>query len=102
MNIVEISLVPATPGSSRLQTLVANTSANSLLSFNTEAKIIVTPENDTYFRMTKTTDNSACTNDGTDQLLLARNTYRIHPIPAGYRLVYNCPSGGRLWETPEA
>lgn len=99
---VETTLATLSVGQCKRYNLAAGVSTPSTIVGPLNSRLVVAVEKDTYFRMVQNSSPSDCTSDGTDQLLLAGNQYRIEAIPTGYKLVYLCPQGGWLHEQPGA
>jgi hypothetical protein len=76
---------------------VSSTSAQSVAL--TCANCLVTPDVDVFVRMGT---NPTAVADGTDQILLAGNTYRIQPIIPGYKLAFVSTGSGNVYLTPDA
>lgn len=61
---------------------------------------LVTPDTTCFMRMGT---NPTAVSDGTDQILLANNTYRIQPIVSGYKLAFiTTAASGLVYLTPAA
>ncbi len=81
----EISTIPQTSANSQKLAVTAATVHSAAIASNMSTNAVITTDTDCYMRMTAASD-TVVASDGTDQLLLAGNQYRVGPIPNGYYL----------------
>lgn len=99
MNNVEYTLAVASPGSSsRLALAGGGAAAVTPLAIGSDTAV-VTSDVDCFFRKSATAN---ATNDGTDQFMVAKNTYRIFGLLASDKLSFNSTAAGNVYITPGA
>lgn len=99
MNNVEYTLAAMTPGTSLKMSIVTPGTA-VLTSAPIGADVVVlTPTVDCFFRKGSA---PVATADGTDQFLVAKNTYRIFGLLATDKLSFNGAAAGDIYITPGA
>ena len=99
MNNIEYTLAVATPGTSlKLSIATPGTSVKTVAALGADTAVI-TATADCFFR--KGADPAA-TNDGTDQFIVAKNTYRIFGLAASDKLAFNGPTACDIYITPGA
>lgn len=99
---LETSIRPQTTASSETKTVTAAASHSSIFTClpGVATSAVVTVTTDTYMRMSAS-DSTAPAADGTDQLLLSGNQYRVEPIPDGHYLHFIRKSAdGSVFITP--
>ena len=99
MNTIEYTLAVTAPGLSQKLSLAGGGVAvvtAAPMGFDT---VVVTPMVDCFFRKSATANATA---DGTDQLLVAKNTYRLFGIAAADKLSFNGATAGDIYLTPGA
>lgn len=100
MNNIEYTLAAAVPGTSQKISIVTPGTAvvTAVLPDNTDV-VVVTPKVECFFRRSASAN---ATSDGTDQYLLANNTYRLFGFKSGDRISFNGPTAGDIYITPGA
>lgn len=99
MNNIEYTLAVAAPGTS-LKVSIATPGAAVATSQALNADVVViTATADCFFRKGSA---PIATNDGTDQFLVAKNTYRIFGLLATDKLSFNGPTACDIYITPGA
>ena len=95
MHTLSLSMT-ANAGGTSSKIAISTVSAQSAVF--TGSAVVVTPTIDCFYRMGS---NPTAVSDGTDQILLANNTYRISISP-GLKLAFITLSSGSVYITPEA
>ena len=86
------------PGGESTKISVSSVSAQSAVL--TAESYLVTPDTTCFVRQGS---NPTALSNGTDQILLANNTYRITPIVSGYKLAFiTTAASGLVYLTPNA
>ncbi len=99
MNNIEYTLAVTNPGSSQKVTLAGgNVSNATALALGTDT-VVVTPTQDCFFRKGAA---PVAVVDGTDQFLVAKNTYRIFGLSPTDKLAFNSATAGDIYITPGA
>lgn len=99
MNNVEYTLAAVTPGTSQKMSIATpGTAVTTAAALGTDI-VVLTPTVDCFFRKGSA---PVATNDGTDQFLVAKNTYRIFGLLATDKLSFNGPTAGDIYITPSA
>lgn len=99
MQVNEITLVPNIGARSEVVAMTVASAQSSIFSTTAETYVNVTPDATCFFRMGV---NPTALSNGTDQILLGSNMYRIGPVPAGYRFALIVASGaGNAYITKE-
>jgi hypothetical protein len=89
------------PTSAGSQKIAVSTTAAKTTAI-TAGVAVVTPDVDCFMRLVENNGAAACTNDGTDQFLLANNAYRVDGIGSGDVLCFRTAAGtGSVYVTPE-
>jgi hypothetical protein len=99
MNNIEYTLAAMTPGTSQKLSIVAPGTAVVTSAAIGADFVVLTPTVDCFFRKGST---PVATNDGTDQFLVAKNTYRVFGLLATDKLSFNGPTAGDIYITPSA
>lgn len=99
MNNVEYTLAAMTPGTSQKMTIATpGTSVVTAAPLGVDV-VVLTPTVDCFFRKGNA---PVATADGTDQFLVAKNTYRIFGLLASDKLAFNGATAGDIYITPGA
>ncbi|MGJ7484341.1 hypothetical protein ACSFA2_03730 [Variovorax sp. LT2P21] len=99
MNNVEYTLAVASPGTSVKVALAGGGAAavtTNAIGYDTA---VVTADVDCFFRKSATAN---ATSDGTDQFMVAKNTYRIFGLLPADKLSFNSATAGNVYITPGA
>lgn len=99
MNNIEYTLAVATPGTSQKLSLAGSGVAVVTAAAIGSDIVVITPTVDCFFRKSATANATA---DGTDQFLVAKNTYRIFGLLATDKLSFNGATAGDIYITPNA
>jgi hypothetical protein len=82
------------------QKVVTSTTSAQSTALTGVSQVTIVCDTNTFVRMGL---NPTAVSDGTDQLLLANQQYRIIPIISGYKLAFILAAGtGNVYITPEA
>lgn len=99
MNNIEYTLAVMAPGTSQKVTLVTpGTAVATAQALGTDV-VVVTPTVDCFFRKGAA---PVATADGTDQFMVAKNTYRIFGLATTDKLSFNGAVAGDIYITPGA
>lgn len=99
MNNIEYTLAVVAPGSSVAVTLAGGGASAATTNPLGMDVAVVTPTVDCFFRKGAT---PTATSDGTDQFMVAKNTYRIFGLATTDRLAFNSATPGSVYITPGA
>lgn len=99
MNNIEYTLAVAAPGTSQKVTIATpGTAVPTPQALGTDV-VVITATADCFFRKGS---NPVATSDGTDQFLIAKNTYRIFGLLATDKLSFNGATACDVYITPNA
>ena len=99
MNNIEYTLAAMTPGTSQKLSIVTPATAVVTAVAIGADFVVITPTVDCFFRKGTT---PVATADGTDQFLVAKNTYRIFGLLPTDKLSFNGATAGDVYITPGA